>query len=162
MVSNCRNNVVASEPVRIFCVTCQRPRRRQNRQRGNNLGLRQRARDSRRGNGAQRGVFRAHRNTKRTANRIFNHPVIHGVLVRQPKAIALGVSQMSFITPSETKMHEVAVGVSPTVFEDGGDSSTFQEARRSSSSDEKLFSTTTLQRTSSEEGNLQSSLVAKQ
>ncbi|VDK46367.1 unnamed protein product, partial [Cylicostephanus goldi] len=28
-----RNNVVASEPVRIFCVTCQRPRRRQNRPR---------------------------------------------------------------------------------------------------------------------------------
>ncbi|KHJ87271.1 hypothetical protein OESDEN_12957, partial [Oesophagostomum dentatum] len=35
-----RNNVVASEPVRIFCVTCQRPRRRPNRQRTSTFGFR--------------------------------------------------------------------------------------------------------------------------
>ncbi|KAK6055974.1 hypothetical protein COOONC_06519, partial [Cooperia oncophora] len=61
-----RNNVVASEPVRIFCVTCQRPRRRQNRQR--NPGLRHRAKDPRQAT-SRRGALRAHRNTKRTVNR---------------------------------------------------------------------------------------------
>ncbi|WKX93911.1 hypothetical protein Q1695_011293 [Nippostrongylus brasiliensis] len=125
-----RNNVVANEPVRIFCVTCQRPRRRQNRNRN---GLRQRGRDARHGTNLRRGVFRAHRNAKRTANSASspNLPIIHGFLVRQPKAIALGVSQMSFDRPIGTENHEIAVGVSPTLFEVGADS---QEQRRSSGS----------------------------
>ncbi|CAJ0606845.1 unnamed protein product [Cylicocyclus nassatus] len=81
-----RNNVVASEPVRIFCVTCQRPRRRQNRPR---TSLNSRT------------------------------PVIHGVLVRQPKAVALGVSQFSLGSSADSKRE--VVGVSPIQFEDGGD-----------------------------------------
>ncbi|PIO63567.1 hypothetical protein TELCIR_14831, partial [Teladorsagia circumcincta] len=94
--------------------------------------------------------------------RISSHPVIHGVLVRQPKAIALGVSQMSFNSPIESKTHEIAVGVSPTLYEDGGDSSTFQETRRSSGSGNKLFGMPTYQRSSSDDVNSQSSLVATQ
>uniref|UniRef100_A0A0N4X1L1 SCP domain-containing protein n=1 Tax=Haemonchus placei TaxID=6290 RepID=A0A0N4X1L1_HAEPC len=163
-----RNNVVASEPVRIFCVTCQRPRRRQNRTR--NLSLRQRSRDPHQANTSRRNAFRGHRNAKRTTNnrqrsrdphqantsrrnafrghrnakrttnnRVSSHPVIHGVLVKQPKAIALGVSQLSFNTPVESKTRELAVGVSPTLYEDGGDSSTFQEARRSSGSSNREY-----------------------
>ncbi|KAK6027482.1 hypothetical protein OSTOST_06485 [Ostertagia ostertagi] len=155
-----QNNVVASEPVRIFCVTCQRPRRRQNRQR--NLGLRQRAKDPRQVPNSRRGAIRSHRNTRITPNRISSHPVIHGVLVRQPKAIALGVSQMSFNSPIESKTHEIAVGVSPTLYEDGGDSSTYQETRRSSGPSSKLFGVSTYQRSASDDVNSQSSLVAKQ
>ncbi|KAK6055975.1 hypothetical protein COOONC_06520 [Cooperia oncophora] len=99
--------------------------------------------------------------------RISSHPVIHGVLVRQPKAIALGVSQMAFNTPVESKVHEIAVGVSPNLYEDGGDSSTYQEARRSSGSTSQALGATTLRRSAAldeldEQVHLQSSLVNKQ
>ncbi|ETN70471.1 hypothetical protein NECAME_04894 [Necator americanus] len=117
-----RNNVVASEPVRIFCVTCQRPRRRPNRQRINGFSF-------------------------------SNTPVIHGVLVRQPKAIALGVSQLTLSAPVEEKQREV-VGVSPIQFEDGGEETLMEQ--RSSAGKSKVFGTSSSRRTvSSAEQNLQ-------
>ncbi|EYB83178.1 hypothetical protein Y032_0341g3011 [Ancylostoma ceylanicum] len=135
-----RNNVVASEPVRIFCVTCQRPRRRQNRQR---TGFRQRAQDARHGTGVKRGTSRSIRKSRIPPISNSNTPVIHGVLVRQPKAIALGVSQFSLGPSAEPKQREI-VGVSPIQFEDGGDSAPVEPQRSSGKS--KVYGTSTSHR----------------
>ncbi|KAJ1353203.1 hypothetical protein KIN20_009790 [Parelaphostrongylus tenuis] len=126
-----RNNVVANQPIRIFCVTCQRPRRRPNRQR---VGLRRQSQDIPQGNSGSRLRFRRRWKSRKSSTSISNHPVIHGVLVRQPKAVALGVSQVSLSIPIQPQSQDkVVVGVSPLEFENG-ESTEIHEERRSSKS----------------------------
>ncbi|CAJ0585513.1 unnamed protein product, partial [Mesorhabditis spiculigera] len=91
-----RNNVVASEAVRIFCVTCQRPRRRMSNVRGGGrFNLRQRSSDR-----TQRG--RREENLVSSSSSLASSsrgiPVIHGVLVKpHTSSKASGLSTSSFV-----------------------------------------------------------------
>ncbi|CAI4232950.1 unnamed protein product [Auanema sp. JU1783] len=81
-----RNNVVASESVRIFCVQCQRPRRRLT------------TANSRLRNGLTGPAFDQRQRTLGSFRPATRHHVIHGVLVKQPQAVSLGTSQQQFIS----------------------------------------------------------------
>ncbi|CAJ0915006.1 unnamed protein product, partial [Mesorhabditis belari] len=100
-----RNNVVASEAVRIFCATCQRPRRRISNNVRGRFNLRQRAFDPRKSR-SQRGRSRREKSHFSSSNHATSFssssssrsiPVIHGVLLRQPQSKATGLSTSSFV-----------------------------------------------------------------